>query len=270
MVLGLVAVVTLAGALAVSAGGPGRGSAATSQSSQEAIAKALNMTVEDLRADLKDGKTIADLAQEKGVSLQSLKDASDAAQKTAVRASIEKSVTDGDITRAQADWMLQGLDKGFTTSGMGHTLFGSLRGFGKGTPDTGMEAAAQALGMTSDELSLQMWGGKTLSGLAKDKGVELQKVQDAIEAARKAAQTAAIEAAVKAGTLTREQADWMLKGLEQGYTEGRGMPGAGFDMGPGGMQGGRGGRGGQAPAPRSGTSNGTSLPGRAVGAGQAA
>src|SRR5512144_2514717 len=51
----------------------------------------------------------------------------------------------------------------------------------QGTPPGGMgmrglhsqaalEAAAKALGMTSDELSAQLWGGKTLAALAEEKG----------------------------------------------------------------------------------------------------
>ena len=92
--------------------------------------------------------------------------------------------------------------------------------------------------MTADELSLQLWGGRTLADLAEAAGVDLQEVQDAVEAARQAAMRDAIEQAVEDGNLTREQADWMLQGIDSGYTLRDGFMG-GF----GGRGGGRGGFG---------------------------
>src|SRR5574341_1407647 len=58
--------------------------------------------------------------------------------------------------------------------------FGGGRGFGRGfCGQAGLEAAAKALGMTADELSTQLWGGRSLADLADKAGVDLQKVQDA-------------------------------------------------------------------------------------------
>ncbi len=92
-------------------------------------------------------------------------------------------------------------------------------GFGCGglCGQAGLEAAAQALGMTADELSTQLWGGRTLADLADEKGVDLQAVRDAVEAACEQAVRDAIEQAVQDGRLTREQADWLLEGLDKGY-----------------------------------------------------
>ncbi|MCJ7668509.1 MAG: hypothetical protein MUP04_09590, partial [Anaerolineae bacterium] len=90
----------------------------------------------------------------------------------------------------------------------------------------GLEAAAEALGMTADELSTQLWGGRTLADKA---GVDLQTVRDAVDAACQAATKDAIEQAVEDGDLSQEQADWMLEGLGldffpsgQGFGFGRG------------------------------------------------
>ncbi len=111
------------------------------------------------------------------------------------------------------------------------------RGFGG---EVGLEAAAEALGMTADELSTQLWGGKTLADLAEEKGVDLQDVRDAVSAAHEQAKRDAIEQAVEDGTITREHADWLLEGLDNGYMGGRGFGGC-----HGGMRGGvRGGFGG--------------------------
>jgi hypothetical protein len=91
-------------------------------------------------------------------------------------------------------------------------------GFGRGLcGEAGLEAAAEALGMTTDELSTQLWGGKTLADLADEKTVDLQTVRDAVEAACKQATRDAIEQAVTDGRLSREQADWLLEGLDNGY-----------------------------------------------------
>jgi hypothetical protein len=100
--------------------------------------------------------------------------------------------------------------------------FGWGRGFGHGFGhgvggQVGLEAAAEALGMTADELSTQLWGGNSLADLADEAGVDLQAVQDAVNAALEQAQRDAIEQAVTDGTLTREHADWLLDGLDQGF-----------------------------------------------------
>jgi hypothetical protein len=110
-------------------------------------------------------------------------------------------------------------------------------GRGRGMMDeTALEAAADVLGMTADELSTQLWGGKTLADLAEEQGVDLADVQAAVEAARDRAMGDAIEQAVEDGDLTRDHADWLLEGLDNGYL-GHGRFG-GFG-GCGGMRGGR-------------------------------
>lgn len=125
------------------------------------------------------------------------------------------------------------------------------RGFGRGGmmgDEVALEAAAEALGMTADELSTQLWGGKILADLAEEAGVDLQDVRDAVEAAQEQATRDAIEQAVEDGDLTREHADWLLEGLDNGYLGGHGCGGFGGHGGFGG-RGGFGGHGGfQRPA----------------------
>jgi hypothetical protein len=106
-----------------------------------------------------------------------------------------------------------------------------------------LAAAAKALGMTTDELSTQLWGGKTLADIATAQGVDIAVVKAAVEAAEVTATKTAITAAVTAGTMTQAKADWLIKGLDAGYW-GPGVAGDfGFGMGPGG-HGGHGGHGG--------------------------
>lgn len=81
----------------------------------------------------------------------------------------------------------------------------------------GLEAAANALGMTVDELTAQLWGGKTLADLAEEKGVDIQTVRDAVLQACEQALRDAIEQAVQDGRISREMADWLLEGLDKGF-----------------------------------------------------
>lgn len=97
-----------------------------------------------------------------------------------------------------------------------------------------LDAAAKALGMTSDELSMQLQNGKTLSELATAKGVPLQAVQDAIQSARRTEMTTQIQQAVTSGQMTQEKADWLLEGLNKGYLDGPEGFGFGHGFGIGG------------------------------------
>jgi hypothetical protein len=109
-----------------------------------------------------------------------------------------------------------------------------------------LEAAAKALGMTADELSAELWGGKTLSDLAEEKGVDIADVQAAVQAVQIAETKTAIAQAVSDGEIAQDKADWLLEGLDAGYW-GPGVKGTyggdfGFGMGgPGGHGGLRGG-----------------------------
>ena len=93
-----------------------------------------------------------------------------------------------------------------------------------------LEAAAEALGMSVDELITQLWGGKTLADLAEEKAIDLADVQAAVLAAQEAALREKIEQSVEDGTITQEHADWLLEGLDKGFL----TDGFGFGHGMGG------------------------------------
>jgi hypothetical protein len=104
---------------------------------------------------------------------------------------------------------------------------------GHGPGLVGLQAAAKALDMTTDELITSLQSGKTLEELADEAGVALQDVQDAIQAAHEEELRTRIEQAVSDGTMTQEKADWLLEGLEKGFLDG---PGFGFGFGPHGSR----------------------------------
>jgi hypothetical protein len=69
--------------------------------------------------------------------------------------------------------------------------------------------------------------------VAKDKGVDIKTVTQATNDARQAATRKSIEQAVTDGRMTRDQADWMLQGIEKGWMGGAGFGLRGMGAGPG-------------------------------------
>lgn len=69
----------------------------------DVAAEKMGMSVQDLRAELQDGKSIADVAGEKGVDTQDIIDTYLAELET----SLADAVAEGKITQKQADWQLQ-------------------------------------------------------------------------------------------------------------------------------------------------------------------
>jgi hypothetical protein len=116
-------------------------------------------------------------------------------------------------------------------------------GFGRGMGFFGgsignFDAMAKALNLTPTQLFEQLHSGKTLAEIAQAQNVDLTKVQEAANAARIQAMKDRIGQAVKAGTMTQAQADWLLQGLEKGFMgKGMGSFRGGPMMGPGGMRG---------------------------------
>ena len=111
---------------------PGAGTHGTYLAGAEldAAAKALGMTSADLSAELKSGKTLSQIATEKSVNLQTVLAAIQAARKTDFTTQINQAVTAGKMTQDKANWLLEGLDKGYIGGpGFGFGIgFGGLRG----------------------------------------------------------------------------------------------------------------------------------------------
>lgn len=111
---------------------------------------------------------------------------------------------------------------------------GGPGGRGRGLGQVELEAAAKVLGMTTDELSTALQNGKTLEQLAQDANVDVQDVKDAIQAAHATEIRSRIQQALDDGTITQENADWLLEGLDKGFI---GVPGAFGFGGPHGQGG---------------------------------
>jgi hypothetical protein len=122
----------------------------------------------------------------------------------------------------------------------GGMMSGYGRGAGTGPMHTYMvEAFAQALGLTVEDVQAQFDAGATMWQIASDQGLSDEEVQGVMIQAR----TAALNAMVADGVLTQEQADFMLERMNTmmagDFTPGscpmnNGAAGAGFRGGRGG------------------------------------
>ena len=210
------------------------------------LAEALGLTVEDLAGAKAEGKTIQQLAEERGISLEDLQ----TTLKEAHLAAIDQAVIDGTLTQEQADQIKErienGPQRGLDGPGFGKGRHGGRGGFGgpiHGSVD--MHAVlAEALGLTVEDLAGAKAEGKTIQQLAEERGISLEDLQTTL----KEAHLAAIDQAVIDGTLTQEQADQIKERIENGPQ--RGLDGPGFGKG---RRGGRGGFGGFGPLPQSQT-----------------
>jgi polyhydroxyalkanoate synthesis regulator phasin len=111
-------------------------------------------------------------------------------------------VSSGTITQAQADAVTKALQDARPAMDR-HGPWGGPRGDRMGVA---LDAAAKALGIDLDALRTELQSGKTLAEVATAHGIDVQKVIDALTADAKAK----LDAAVKDGRLTQEQADTRL------------------------------------------------------------
>ena len=97
----------------------------------QTAADALDMTTDELITALQSGKTLEQIAEEAGVDYADVQVAMQAARETEMRDRIQQGVDDGTITQEKADWLLEGLEKGFIGGGDGFG-FGGMHGHGFG------------------------------------------------------------------------------------------------------------------------------------------
>ncbi len=81
------------------------------------------------------------------------------------------------------------------------------------------DAIAQVLKLTPTQLFEQLHSGKTLQEIATAQNVEMTAIQEATKAARQTQARDAIQKAQESGKITKDRADWMLKGLENGWNK---------------------------------------------------
>ncbi|ABB14110.1 DUF2680 domain-containing protein [Carboxydothermus hydrogenoformans] len=169
------------------------------------VAKFLGIDVSTLINERHSGKTLAQIAKEKGKSEEELVNYLVEQKK----AQINQLVKDGKLTQAQADQMLQNITERtkqmVNSVDLGPKGFGHHRGFGV-TPDE----LASFLGIDVNTLISERHSGKTLVEIAKAKGKTETELINFIVTKEKEK----INQLVKDGKITQAQADNFLKNIE--------------------------------------------------------
>lgn len=215
--IGLASALSGALALGLSFGMIGQSAVASAQTTPQATTTTGTSTLGNLFLDK--------LAEALGIQRAAL----DTAMSSAAGSAATQAVADGTITQAQADALTARAQAGD---------YGALLG-GRGGPhgprvpgvhEAMLEAAAQTLGLTANELHTALHAGQTVAELAAANGTSEQAVTDAALAAAKTE----LDAAVTAGTLTQAQADQFYTELEARGVMLGGPGGRGGHGGPGG------------------------------------
>ena len=150
----------------------------------------LKLDQDALRQKLKEGQTLAQIAKGQGVSRDELKKA--LTESFAKKQDEKRQRFTSNLDRI-VDMKFQP-GKGYGKGPGGGYMIGKGRDF---------SALAKELGISSEELRQSLASGKTLADLAKEKGVDVQK----LITVQKKVMVDRINQAVKDGKLTREQAD---------------------------------------------------------------
>jgi uncharacterized protein YidB (DUF937 family) len=189
----------------------------------QAAATALGLTPSELVAQWRAGRSLAQIAAERGVDEATLRQA----LANQVQARLDEAVAAGRLSREEADARLaqaqQRIGQWITTSppaagtprergprfrapgaSVGVPPFVGLRGPGV------LDALAARLGVTGDELRAELRGGRSLADIAAARGIDRAGLLSAISAVARER----LDAAVAAGRLNRQQADALLGVVE--------------------------------------------------------
>ena len=162
-----------------------------------------------LRSSTESQAVVSDAAKQLGVSPSALSNA----LKQALQNRIDAAVAAGRLTKAEGDALKARIQSGdFPLFGLGGRPDGGFEHhFFVGGPD----GAAAYLGLTEAQLRTQLENGKTLAQVAKDRGKSVDGLVKAIVDAR----TKELDAAVKAGRLTKTDEQMLLADLKQRVTD---------------------------------------------------
>ena len=177
-----------------------------------AAAKALNLSTPALLQKLSDGKTtIADVATQQHVALQTVIDAMDAVANTDISNLVNNPLPTFRHVRGKGPSGGSGGSGMIGPGGLGAPMFGGL-GFGlRGVLGGSINAVASALGISSKDLLGDLKNGQSIAAIAKSKNVDLNTLINTLVTD---AQTQ-IDAAVKAGHLPQAIATKLAANLNQ-------------------------------------------------------
>jgi hypothetical protein len=184
-------------------------------------AEKLGLTSQELLAELQAGKTIAEVAAEKNVAVDTIVEAV-VADRTE---QLNELVANGQATQEEVDamvtllkanvtrqineaWSSRGFGRGMMDGPMG-SGFGMGPGGGRGGMmggHLGMQTVAETLGLTPAELVTELQAGKTVVEVAAEKNVDVDTLVEAILTPR----IERLNELVTAGQLTQAEVDARL------------------------------------------------------------
>ena len=207
-----------------------------------ATASVTGLTEQEVVTELRNGKSLAQIAQGKGKTADDVIKAA----RTQLQDLLKQTVTNGRITQAQADAKLAQFDQAApqvvndTTLGLGPGRgFGPGSGFkgGFGYHDGGLlvNATVSVTGLSMQEVMTDLQNGQSLAQIAQSKG---KTADDVMKTARTQLQDQ-LKQAVTNGRITQAQSDALLSNFDQNASQlvndatlgsGRGF-GSGFGRG---------------------------------------
>ena len=164
----------------------------------EKLQTLLKMDADTFRAERQAGKTLADMATERGVSVQELKDVITAARTER----IDQMVKDGRITADRAVTMKANMADRVDKMVNGTMPAREGKGPRGGQHGIASEKVLALLKMDANTFRTERQAGKTLADMATERGVSVQELKDVIIAAR----TERIDQMVKDGRITADRA----------------------------------------------------------------
>jgi len=200
---------------------------------REILAGKLGLTVEELQSACGPRGYFPGLKAQEGVDLKTWREAFQSAREEGLAAAVKEGI----LTQEQADCLAQPK----APLGMGRMMFRApnmplydwMDMDQSAWREAQQSALASALGMTTDELQSALQEGKTLRSLIEEKGLTVEKVQEAMQAAFEKA----VKQALAEGRITAAQAEKLLNlkvGAGPAWGGRGGFPG-GRGMGRGGM-----------------------------------
>jgi hypothetical protein len=172
-------------------------------------ADVLGITVDELRDEIRSGKTIQEIFEEKGLDYQSYSDQWLADHE----ACLAEAVAEGNLTEEEAQLMQERIEErmesGFLFNQMqrfGNAMrsymnFGAGRLWNAGNGLVGQ--ILEKLDITLDDLKAKIQGGESINDLAEEAGIDL----DAIHEDRIQSQLERIDQALADGKISESQAD---------------------------------------------------------------
>ncbi|MGI9599315.1 MAG: hypothetical protein ACR2QK_24340 [Acidimicrobiales bacterium] len=180
----------------------------------EAVTEALGLSREEIRAGFEDGKTLAEMAEEQGISA----DALSSALVASITEAVEQAVADGKIDADKAQERLAEVEanidefinkdpadfeRGQRMGRHGHHRFGKL---GAAT-----EEVEELLGLSGEEIRAAMAEGASLADIAEQQGVSVEELSALLVAGIEDR----IDEAVESGKLDPDRAGEIKDGLDE-------------------------------------------------------